>query len=197
MSYSASTSDPTRPRIIAQPSLLFVPDYLDRPDADSLLQWANRSVPWGSEQIRLFGRQRVVPRLVAWFGDAGVSYRYSQLEHPCHGWPPELNRLRGRLREDFGVASNFALLNRYRCGRDSMGWHADDEPELSGAVVSVSLGATRTLRLRPSRSGASGGLQLAHGTLLMHDRKLYHALPKTSRPVGERINLTFRQVRTR
>jgi alkylated DNA repair dioxygenase AlkB len=93
------------------------------------------------------------------------------------------------------------LLNLYRDGRDGMGWHADDEPELGPqpAIASLSLGATRRFRLRHRRRRDTGvTLDLAHGSLLLMagatQRHYVHAVPKTARPVGERINLTFRYV---
>jgi alkylated DNA repair dioxygenase AlkB len=97
---------------------------------------------------------------------------------------------------------NSVLLNLYRNGRDSMGWHADDEPELgpAPAIASVSLGALRRFRLRP-RAGlvhAPLSLDLPHGSLLLMrgptQQHWQHALPKTARPVGPRLNLTFRWV---
>jgi alkylated DNA repair dioxygenase AlkB len=180
---------------IAQPLLLHVPNYLSRCAADELLQWAQSGVQWHHEQINLFGRAVRVPRLVSWFGDAGVNYRYSGVAHVASGWPDALATLRRDLERDFALPSNFVLLNRYRSGRDSMGWHADDEVELEGSVLSVSLGSTRRLLLRCARQGPSVPLQLGHGTLLVHDRHYYHCLPKTQKPVAERINLTFRQLR--
>jgi len=182
---------------IAQPLLLHIPNYLNTFAADVLLRWAVSQVAWRREQIRMFGRDIMSPRLVAWFGNIDVHYRYSGLDHAALGWPDALTELRGSLARDFGFTSNFVLLNRYRSGRDSMGWHADDESALEGPVVSVSLGSSRYLQLRSTRQAPSSRLLLEHGALLLHDRSYYHAVPKTRRPKGERVNLTFRQVRSR
>ena len=93
------------------------------------------------------------------------------------------------------------LLNLYRDGRDGMGWHADDEPELGRdpVIASVSLGATRRFCLRHRRRrNLRLDLPLPHGSLLCMSgatqHHWVHALPKTAPPVGERINLTFRLV---
>ncbi|MBP9129397.1 MAG: alpha-ketoglutarate-dependent dioxygenase AlkB, partial [Steroidobacteraceae bacterium] len=101
-----------------------------------------------------------------------------------------------------GHCYNSVLLNLYRDGRDGMGWHADDEPELGRepVIASVSFGATRRFKLRHRRSRiAACTLDLAHGDLLLMagvTQHLYlHAVPKTARPVGARVNLTFRWVR--
>ena len=95
---------------------------------------------------------------------------------------------------NFSLDSNFVLLNRYRDGSDSMGWHRDDEPELTGPVASLSLGVTRRFHMRAERKTRTQHIDLEHGSLLILDRRTTHALPKTKRKLGERINLTFRQV---
>ena len=168
----------------------YFPDALD--SADALLNWCARVPAWRTEFVRLFGRQTPVPRLVAWFGDDGLTYRYSGMEHRARGWPEPLNNLRLELCERFAPGLNFVLLNRYRNGRDRMGWHRDDEAEMRDRVVSVSLGATRRLRLDLAPEKVA--LDLAHGSVLVFDGTLPHALARTQRPVTERFNLTFRRL---
>ncbi len=163
--------------------------------------------PWRQEWISLYGRRVPVPRLVAWCGDAGINYRYSGADHPCDGWLPELAALRRQLSDATGLACNFVLINRYRHGAEYMGWHSDDERGLASTVASISLGACRRFLFRPksaaamassARTGPAGSrrpsqvLELAHGSLLMLDGSVRHSLPATRKPVGERINLTFR-----
>ncbi len=102
---------------------------------------------------------------------------------------------------DVGAAFNSVLCNAYRDGEDAMGWHSDDEPELgmNPVIASVSLGAPRRFRVRPAAGGASIGADLGHGSLLVmtgrSQRDYRHAVTRTRRPVGWRINLTFRWVR--
>ena len=168
----------------------YFPDALD--SADALLNWCERMPAWRTESVRLFGRVRPVPRLVAWFGDPGLVYRYSGMDHQAPGWPPPLDRLRRELCERFVPGLNFVLLNRYRHGRDWMGWHCDDEAEVRGRVVSVSLGATRRLRL--DLDDEKIALELEHGSVLVFDKAIRHSLTRTQRPVAERINLTFRRI---
>jgi alkylated DNA repair dioxygenase AlkB len=151
-------------------------------------------VIWREEEIVLFGHARPVPRLVAWSGDAGVCYRYSNQDHVATGWPDLLADIRDRVAAELPVEPNFVLLNRYRSGNDSMGWHTDDEPMASDLLGSLSLGAERRFLLRPSGSSPSQGIDLAHGSLLIFDRHLPHCLPKTRRDCAERINLSFRTV---
>jgi alkylated DNA repair dioxygenase AlkB len=112
-----------------------------------------------------------------------------------------LRPLRERLSRELGVEFNSVLANRYRDGRDCMGWHSDAEPELGPApvIASVSLGAMRRFVLKhrgePERKLA---LELPHGSLLVMrgetQRHYRHALPRTAKPVGERVNLTFRRI---
>ena len=150
----------------------------------------------------IFGQRRPVPRLVAWHGDPGASYTYSGTPHDPLPWTQPLERIRSRLFDLTGGQFNSVLLNLYRDGRDGMGWHADDEPELGRepAIASVSFGATRRFKLRHRRSrSAANTLDLAHGDLLLMagatQHHYVHAVPKTARPVGARVNLTFRWVR--
>lgn len=170
------------------------PSYLPADEADDLLSWSLSRVDWRSERIRLFGKAVLVPRLIAWFGDPGICYRYSGIDHIARGWPQELDAVRERICRECSADFNFVLLNRYRDGADSMGWHRDDEPALSGPVASLSLGASRRLRVRVAGRSDSLPLDLGHGALLIHERHLPHALIKTRRRVGERINLSFRTV---
>jgi alkylated DNA repair dioxygenase AlkB len=195
------------------PLLPTEPLRLDLPDADVRL-WSRAFVPdeadvqfsalhsridWRQEDILIFGERRRVPRLVAWHGDPGTSYTYSGTVHEPLPWTVELQSIRARVESLSGYRYNSVLLNLYRDGRDGMGWHADDESELGRdpVIASVSLGATRRFCLRHRRhKDVKLDLLLPHGSLLCMggatQHHWVHALPKTRRPVGERINLTFR-----
>jgi alkylated DNA repair dioxygenase AlkB len=173
-------------------------------EASRLFDALRVGIHWCQEEILIFGQRRRVPRLVAWHGDPGASYVYSGTDHHPEPWTPELEYIRNRVRELSGAEFNAVLLNLYRDGRDGMGWHADDEPELgrNPVIASVSLGATRRFCLRHRRRrDLKLDLPLPHGSLLLMagatQHHWLHALPKTQRPVGERINLTFRRVALR
>lgn len=196
---------PTGPERFEQPDagLLLWRAAFAATEADRLFHALLETVEWRSEEILIFGRRRLVPRLVAWHGDPGAAYEYSGTTHLPLPWTPLLLELRGRVEALTGRSYNSVLLNRYRDGRDGMGWHADDEPELGAepAIASVSLGATRRFLMRHRRrTGARLALDLGHGDLLLMagatQHHWLHALPKTARPVGERVNLTFRSVHT-
>jgi len=95
------------------------------------------------------------------------------------------------------------LANAYRNGADSMGWHADNEPELGQqpVIASISLGAERRFLIRPGRKGRSSPIMLEHGSLLLMSGDsqdgYQHCVPKTSPKEGLRINLTYRLAKTR
>lgn len=179
----------------------YLPGWLPALEADRLYRTLQDGVSWQVHRIRLFGHWVDSPRLSCWMGDADAHYRYSGADFAPWPWLPALLPLRERLQQDCRSRFNSVLLNRYRDGRDSMGWHSDDEPELGErpVIASLSLGAPRRflLRRRDDHSHKREFL-LGHGDLLVmagdSQRDWQHALPKTARPLGERINLTFRQV---
>ncbi len=168
-------------------------------DADRLFTVLRKEITWEQHALTLYGRTMPTPRLTAWMGD-GV-YRYSGIVNEPGLWPEALAELRERLRDQLSVDFNSCLANLYRDGTDSMGYHSDNEPELGPrpTIASVSLGERRRFVLRHRTSGARWSWDLGHGDLLvMRDESqsdYAHAVPKTSRPVGPRMNLTFRRFR--
>jgi alkylated DNA repair dioxygenase AlkB len=186
---------------LADAELWFDPEWLTRADANALYESMATDIDWQVHRIRMFGRTIDSPRLSSWIGDPGASYTYSRTRFDPHPWPLSLQPIRQRLRDTLGIDFNSVLANRYRNGRDAMGWHSDDEPELGPqpVIASVSLGATRRFALKAR--GKGGGrltLDLPQGSLLVMcgetQTSYRHALPSTARPVGERINLTFRRI---
>lgn len=177
------------------------PGWLGVAAAARLFATLRDAVPWEVHRIRLFGREHASPRLSCWIGDPAAVYRYSGTRFAPHPWLPELAALRERLRAELGAPFNSVLANLYRDGRDAMGWHSDDESELGPApvIASVSLGTPRRFALKHRRDPAlRHALVLEPGSLLVMagatQRHWKHALPRTAKPVGARINLTFRQV---
>jgi alkylated DNA repair dioxygenase AlkB len=180
--------------------------FLDGVEAGALCARLWRELLWSQRAIALFGRRVLQPRLIAWYGDPGAVYTYSGLRLEPLPWHPALADLRGRIAAFTGYAFNAVLANAYRDGRDSMGWHADDEKELgpSPAIASLSVGDARVLRFRsrrpvPGRRAPTCAITLENGSLLVMkpgcQERFQHALPRTARPVGLRINLTLRNVR--
>lgn len=181
--------------------LFFQAGWLDEKSATRLFDVVRERTAWECHRIKLFGREVDSPRLSSWMGDAGASYVYSQTRFEPRSWLPELQSLRERLQSELAAGFNSVLANYYRHGQDSMGWHSDDEPELGQqpVIASISLGAPRRLSFKEKSAGAKAvHLELPHGSLLLmcgNTQKNYrHALAKTSKPVGERINLTYRNI---
>jgi alkylated DNA repair dioxygenase AlkB len=172
-------------------------------DADLWCTRLRAEVPWETHRIRLFGREIDSPRLSCWIGDSDAVYTYSGTRFAPHAWTAALSELRVWLEAMLHTPFNSVLCNLYRSGKDSMGWHSDDESELGAepVIASLSFGAARRFRLRHRRDVTQRlELDLAGGSLLVMrgptQRNYRHDLPKTAREVGERINLTFRHVRS-
>jgi alkylated DNA repair dioxygenase AlkB len=154
--------------------------------------------PWESHVFRMYGRSIPMPRRIAYYGEH--AYSYSGVLHAAKPLPADIDLLRRRLVARLNQPFNCVLLNLYRDGVDSMGWHSDDDYEAGEhrGVASLSFGATRRFRIRSKRQEGrqSLGWDLVAGELLwMFERSQkdwQHALAKTKRAVGPRINLTFR-----
>ncbi|OLP18035.1 alpha-ketoglutarate-dependent dioxygenase AlkB [Leptolyngbya sp. 'hensonii'] len=181
--------------------ICFYPSLLDGGDCDRYFTELVETIEWRQDWITIYGRSMPQPRLTAWVGDAGKSYTYSRITMQPAPWTPLLLKLKATVEAVSGVSFNSVLLNLYRDGNDSMGWHSDDEPELglNPVIASLSLGGTRRFRLRHRREkGLRHQLELTSGSLLLmqgsaqHDWQ--HQVPKTKRPVAPRINLTFRVI---
>jgi alkylated DNA repair dioxygenase AlkB len=173
---------------------------IEERDADRLLDQLVGSIAWRQEIATIMGRRMPIPRLTAWHGEAG--YVYSGIAMQPAAWTPPLLELKRCAEAHAGQAFNSVLLNLYRDGRDSVSWHADNEPGLgrNPVIASISLGATRRFQLKHRRRDERVAIDLTHGSCLLMagttQHHWLHQLPKTARPVGPRINLTFRSMRT-
>ena len=164
--------------------------------ADRLFAALQATIPWRQEIATLMGRRIPIPRLTAWHGAAG--YVYSGIRMTPAPWTPPLLELKAVAEDLAGQAFNSVLLNLYRDGRDSVSWHADNEPGLGRdpVIASLSLGAERRFQLKHRRRPERLAIDLPHGSCLIMagatQHHWLHQLPKTGRAVGPRINLTFR-----
>ena len=181
--------------------LRYEPHFLDATAADRLFNHLLAQVKWKEDHIRIFGKTYLQPRLTALFGEQGKSYTYSGIQMLPTAFTPSLLDLKKKIEDLSGEHFTTCLLNLYRDGQDSNGWHADNEKELGDQpfIASVSLGASRTFHLkhREDRS-LRFRMQLEHGSLLLMGGAMQeywlHQIPKTRKSVGKRINLTFRKV---
>lgn len=177
----------------------FIEGFLSPGQARDLLAQLEDSdwIEWQRETFRIFGRQVDAPRTLSWFGDAGLNYRYTGIDHRAVGWPEPLQRLKTRVEQAAGQVFNFLLLNRYVDGSEYMGWHRDDEHGCRGDIASLSLGAPRRFSIDQSISQQQARRQtlaLGNGSLLVFDGRQRHCLRATKKPCGVRINLTFRLI---
>jgi alkylated DNA repair dioxygenase AlkB len=153
---------------------------------------------WRAELVTVWGKQHLQPRLTAWHGEA--AYAYSGLRLEPLPFTPLQQQIRAAVEAATGRRFNSVLLNYYRNGRDSMGMHSDDEPELGPepAIASVSFGAPRTFILQHKTSKQRIKVSLTDGSLLLMAGRLQnnwlHGINKTATKVGPRVNLTFRLI---
>jgi alkylated DNA repair dioxygenase AlkB len=176
------------------------PGWLPRSDAAGLFEKLRDSLPWSQGRVRVWNAEHLQPRLTAWHGDPACVYDYSGLRLEPAPWTPELGELRSRLEAGLGCAFNSVLANLYRDGQDCVGWHADAEPCFGRdevIVASLSLGSPRRFLLRHRATQETREWSLGEGDLLVMggatQRHWRHSVPRTSRSVGPRINLTFRR----
>jgi alkylated DNA repair dioxygenase AlkB len=192
-----------------KPDLLPMPDaevtfcrnFFDADEREQLFQELVDNIQWKQESARFGGKAVPLPRLTAWYGDAGKTYRYSGITVEPLPWTPLLLSIKTRVEAAANTTFNSVLLNFYRGERDSVAWHSDDEPELgqNPVIASVSFGATRKFQfkhktnpdLRTVVDLTPGSLLIMAGTT-QHFWK--HQIPKATKPVGARINLTFRVI---
>jgi alkylated DNA repair dioxygenase AlkB len=153
---------------------------------------------WEQKVLNIYGKEVPLPRLTAWYGEAG--YNYSGVKNDPQPMTPLLSEIREKIHETTLQKFNSVLLNLYRDENDSVGWHSDDEPSVQWNIIaSLSLGATRPFILRKQKDKKckvtinleDGDLVLMSGTLQKH---WHHQIPKTGRQTDGRINLTFRTV---
>jgi alkylated DNA repair dioxygenase AlkB len=178
----------------------YLPAWIDATEADRMLTALRAELAWEQREVVLFGRRVLQPRLIAWAGALG--YRYSGQTLEPRAPTPSTAVLMARAVEHTRVRFNHVLVNRYRDGSDSIGLHADDEPELGPdpIVATLSLGATRRFVLKPRRArlGRSHFLDVHHGSLLVMggtcQRHYVHGVPRQVGAAAERISLTFRRL---
>ena len=177
------------------------PDFLPDQEATALFETLMQETPWRQDDIRIFGKTYAQPRLTALYGQYGKPYTYSGITMDPLPFTPLLEELQKRLRVHSNETFTTCLLNLYRDGNDSNGWHADNEKSLGPepVIASISLGEVRRFKLRHREDKQwRAAIDLPHGSLLLMQgktqQKWLHEIPKTRRQVGPRINLTFRRI---
>lgn len=180
----------------------YCPHFLPADEANRYFGLFVETVPWQQDTITVFGKTYPQPRLTALYGDNGKPYAYSNIIMKPHTYTPELRALKELVERHVQTRFTSCLLNLYRDGKDSNGWHADNEKELGSnpIIASLSLGQERTFHLKHRKTKSlKHRMVLEHGSLLLMQgatqHHWLHQIPKTSKKVGPRVNLTFRIIR--
>jgi alkylated DNA repair dioxygenase AlkB len=168
--------------------------------ADHFYHQLLNTIDWRNDEARIFGKQYITKRKVAWYGDFGYSYTYSNSTKVALPWTQDLLELKNVVEDLSGFTYNSCLLNLYHSGDEAMAWHSDDEKSLSknSCIASLSLGAERKFSFKHKNSEQTVSLELEHGSLLLmkNETQTYwlHRLHKSTKIKQPRVNLTFRTI---
>lgn len=180
----------------------YYPSFFDTNQANLLFQKLKDEIPWHQDHITVYGKSHLQPRLTALYGNEGKPYSYSNIIMQPHFWNPLTTFIKDKVEEFTDEKFTTVLLNLYRNGKDSNGWHADNEKELgrNPVIASVSFGAIRPFYLKHnSIANQKLKIDLEHGSLLLMKGATQHfwkhQIAKTAKPIEERINLTFRIIK--
>lgn len=150
---------------------------------------------WQQNEIVIFGKKYLEPRLTAWYG---LPYQYSSIQWPQQDFVPVLDEVKKRLESELSFSFNSVLANFYRDGNDAMGWHRDNEKEMDQRIIaSVSFGAERIFKVKSRITGEKLDVKLESGSLLVMENfqtNWMHAIPRSKKIAEPRINLTFRRI---
>jgi len=180
--------------------IMYADLFLDKLQADALFEDFISSLPFHQGTIKLFGKTHSIPRLEAFFASEKRIYSYSGVDLQTHDFTKELLVLKEQIEKICGEKFNCVLVNLYRNGHDSNGWHADDELALgkNPIIASLSLGATRSFDLKHNLTKEKISYNLTHGSLLVMKGAIQHywkhQIGKTKKVNDPRINLTFRYI---
>ena len=187
---------------LPQAEVFYISNFLNAQQSSELFEELMHQTPWQHDFITLFGKTHPQPRLTAFYGTADLSYSYSNIKMNANSWTSALLNLKNEIEKVAACNFNSVLLNLYRDGKDSNGWHADNEKELgiNPIIASVTLGSERFFHLKHIHNVEhKAKIKLENGSLLVmkgSTQHFYkHQIPKTAQEVGPRINLTFRTIK--
>ena len=197
------------PAVIPGAAIYYEEQFLSSEEATTLFNTLLAKCAWGRQKTSF---KSAVPRDEAYYGDPGTNYTYSRREYKPLAWISELLALKAKVEaatptEAYAksnlskVPYNAVLCNLYRNGNDSVGLHADAEPEMGPVIASVSLGIERLFRLKGNDGHVVFAERLPHGSLLIMagqtQNNFRHEVPKEPAITQPRINLTFRRIEHR
>ena len=179
----------------------YYPNFFNTEKADELFKKLIEETHWQQDNISIFEKTHLQPRLTALYGNEGKPYSYSNIVMHPHQWNSLLTFIKEKIEETCNHSFTTVLINRYRNEKDSNGWHADNEKELgrNPIIASVSFGEERIFQLKHNTNkDAKLSLTLKHGSLLLMKEgsqiHYKHQIPKATKTKKERINLTFRRI---
>jgi alkylated DNA repair dioxygenase AlkB len=178
----------------------FYPNFFNTIESKKYFDELINNISWKQESMIMYGKKILFPRLTSWYGDTDKPYSFSGITLNPNNWTSTLLEIKEKISTYTEAKFNSVLLNRYRNGNDSISWHTDAEKELGNnpIIASVNFGATRKFQLRHIHSGEKIEIELQNGSLLIMQGSLQHywqhQVPKTSKKINERINLTFRVI---
>ena len=166
----------------------------------SLFNLLKKETEWVQNDIVIFGKKHKIPRLNEWYGS--VNMNYSNINFESKPLTKTLDKIRKKIEKETNSYYNSVLMNFYRTGNDSMGWHSDDENiyNPNAPIASLSLGGSRWMKFKKKTKKGLGKktlkLRLKTGDLILMkpptQEMLKHSIPKSSTDIEERINLTYR-----
>lgn len=178
----------------------YYPHFFTQQQSDFWFSYLLSEIEWRQEQIQVYGKRHLTPRLSCWMGDADLDYRYSGMTMQTVEWDQQVLEIKNMLQQKTQQSFNSVLLNYYRDGQDSNAWHSDDEPELgeNPVIASVTFGFERDFQLRHKHTKERFQLKLAHGSVLLMSgttqQYWQHQIPKRAN-AESRLNLTFRAIK--
>ncbi|BAZ42988.1 2OG-Fe(II) oxygenase [Calothrix sp. NIES-4101] len=208
--FSNSDMNATHTEIIKMPDgkplpngeLILYQNLFSEMESNQFFNELRNTLNWRQDKIKMFGKESNLPRLTAWYGDNDKSYKYSGIRMSPQLWTSVLLFIKSRIEGILKAEFNSVLVNLYRDGKDYVSWHSDDEQELgkNPTIASVSFGETRRFQLKHKSQKDLDKVEilLTNGSLLLMKGSTQHfwlhQIPKSSKPLQERINLTFRYI---
>lgn len=184
--------------------LIYFPNFYSLERASSYFQLLKDTIPWQQDDITIYGKTHKQPRLTALYANNGLSYKYSNITMKPHLFTEDLLKIKENIEHVSDYEFTTVLLNLYRNGSDSNGWHADNEKELgrNPVIASLSFGEPRSFHFKHrTLANEKHKLILEPGSLLIMKGEMQHywlhQIPKTQKEIGSRINLTFRSIKER
>jgi alkylated DNA repair dioxygenase AlkB len=182
--------------------MVYYPNFFDSENSNRLFQKLKTEIPWQQDSITVYGKSHLQPRLTALYGNEGKPYGYPNIIMQPHLWSPLIMFIKNEIEDICNANFTTVLLNYYRNGKDSNGWHADNEKELgrNPIIASVSFGAERIFQMKHNtKLEQKQNILLQHGSLLLMQGETQHfwkhQIPKTTKVIAPRINLTFRIIK--